>query len=151
MVKVISAFPGTGKTYFFNNTKLTVLDSDSSSFSWKSKGVRHPEWPNNYVKHIVKNVPDVDLFLVSSHGEVRDALFCANWAFDLVYPARELKDEYLERFILRGSPPAFVELLNKKWDIFIDEMEAEDGCVNKHVLKSDQFISDLYGGAESSK
>jgi len=33
---LISAFPGTGKSYFYKNTKLKVLDSDSSKFD-KSK------------------------------------------------------------------------------------------------------------------
>ena len=32
--KIISAFPGCGKTYFHNNNKNTTLDSDSSHFSW---------------------------------------------------------------------------------------------------------------------
>ena len=34
---ILSAFPGTGKTYLFNNQEklgLSVLDSDSSEFSW---------------------------------------------------------------------------------------------------------------------
>lgn len=39
--KVISAFPGTGKTYCFNNFKgITMLDSDSSEFSW----IKDEEW-----------------------------------------------------------------------------------------------------------
>ena len=32
--RVISGFPGVGKTYFKNITNLIVLDSDSSKFSW---------------------------------------------------------------------------------------------------------------------
>jgi hypothetical protein len=33
---VISAFPGCGKSYCYNNyqDKLSMLDSDSSEFSW---------------------------------------------------------------------------------------------------------------------
>jgi hypothetical protein len=39
---LISAFPGTGKSFLFNNTKLKILDSDSSKFD-KSK------FPENYI------------------------------------------------------------------------------------------------------
>ena len=35
MIKVISGFPGIGKSYAAKNlTHLKILDSDSSSFSW---------------------------------------------------------------------------------------------------------------------
>ena len=43
--KVYSAFPGVGKTTYFNNTSKNVLDSDSSTFD-KS------EFPQNYINHI---------------------------------------------------------------------------------------------------
>ena len=38
--RIISAFPGVGKTYYYNEHKETTLDSDSSNFSWvkDSKG-----------------------------------------------------------------------------------------------------------------
>ena len=32
--RIISAFPGTGKSYYHSNHKDTTLDSDSSLFSW---------------------------------------------------------------------------------------------------------------------
>ena len=32
--KIISAFPGTGKSYYHKNHPETTLDSDSSFFSW---------------------------------------------------------------------------------------------------------------------
>lgn len=45
--KVISGFPGVGKSFNHYNTddNLIVLDSDSSLFSWESEGVRHPDFP----------------------------------------------------------------------------------------------------------
>jgi len=37
-IRVVSAFPGTGKTYFANNVKdIKSIDLDSSSFSWNIK------------------------------------------------------------------------------------------------------------------
>jgi len=46
---LISAFPGTGKSYCFNNnTTWEMLDSDSSTFDKK-------DFPDNYIKHIKDN------------------------------------------------------------------------------------------------
>ena len=36
--KIISAFPGTGKSYYHKNHPNTTLDSDSSQFSWLYDG-----------------------------------------------------------------------------------------------------------------
>ena len=44
--KVIAAFPACGKTYYFNNHKdgTTVLDSDSSQFSWTYEIMKDKDW-----------------------------------------------------------------------------------------------------------
>ena len=61
MTRVISAFPGTGKSYFHRNSDSKVLDSDSSKFSWIEEGVRHPDFPNNYMTHIKENIDSARL------------------------------------------------------------------------------------------
>ena len=62
--KVYSAFPGVGKTTYFNTTDRNVLDSDSSKFDKK-------HFPDNYIQHIERNIqdPKVDKILVSSHKD----------------------------------------------------------------------------------
>ena len=81
--KVYSAFPGVGKTTYFNTTDRNVLDSDSSKFDKKN-------FPANYIEHIERNIqdPKVDKILVSSHKDVRDALLKKGIPFVLVYPNR---------------------------------------------------------------
>jgi len=125
--KVISAFPGTGKTVFFENTKLDVIDSDSSKFSWLDhpNGERNPEFPANYIKHIKENIGKVDYILVSSHKEVRDALRENHIMYMLVYPRKDAKDNYLNRYRVRGSGEEFVKLLDDNWDNFIDQLDNE--------------------------
>ena len=76
--RIISAFPGTGKTYYHKMNPETTLDSDSSNFSWLEAPagglVRNPEFPNNYIQHIKENIGKYEIIFVSSHEEVRKAL-----------------------------------------------------------------------------
>ncbi len=127
---VISAFPATGKTYFFNNTKLNVLDSDSSNFDKK-------DFPNNYIEHIKKNINKVDIILVSSHKEVRDALVKNGIDFMLVYPKIELKDEYIQRYKQRGSNEGFIQLITDNWDVWITELKTQVCCTKIGLTKND--------------
>ena len=133
--KIISAFPGTGKSHFFNNTDLFVLDSDSSYFD-KSK------FPQNYIEHIKSYIGKVDYILVSSHEDVRNALKENFIDFLLVYPSIEIKNEYLDRYKVRGSSDGFVNLINANWDKWIKDCANQKGCLNI-VLPSGKFISDI--------
>ena len=81
--------------------------------------------------------------LVSIHKEVREALAEAGIPFCVCYPTRECKYEYIARYKGRGSPAAFVELLEKRWDAWISELEAEDRAYTHIMLPSGTFIGDV--------
>lgn len=133
-----------GKSYIYKNKNKNkiILDSDSSDFSWIRKGVRNPQFPDNYIKHIKDNIGKADIILVSSHKVVRDSLVGNDIWFTLVYPDRSLKSEYINRYKKRGSDDKFIQMLDEKWNDFIDEMESQKEC-NKIVLKSNQHLDDV--------
>jgi hypothetical protein len=136
-LKVYSAFPGCGKTTYYRNTSKNVLDSDSSAFDKKY-------FPQNYLEHIKRNLENetIDKILVSSHKEVRDALTSNELRYVLVYPERDLKEEYISRYRERGNNDAFINLLDKNWDTWMDEMDEQQGCY-KVRLKTGQYLSDV--------
>lgn len=133
---IISAFPGCGKSHYFrNNENKTVLDSDSSTFD-KS------DFPRNYIEHIKSNIGKADVIMVSSHKEVREALVENDIFFTLVYPEPSIKEEYIQRYIDRGSPESFVNLLTNNWNNWISELEEQKSC-DKITLKEGQYLSDV--------
>ena len=133
---VVSAFPGCGKSHLFRNKGvMKILDSDSSTFD-KS------QFPENYINHIKSNIGDADIILVSSHKEVRDALQNQGINFTLVYPKKDIKDEYIQRYIDRGNDGKFVELLKQNWENWVGELNQQSGC-EKIKLDSGQYLSDV--------
>lgn len=143
--RVVSGFPGVGKSTLFGQAgNLTILDSDSSKFSWadEAERIRHPQWPANYIDHIRENQGKADIILVSSHDVVRDALIQAGIEFELVYPALEMKAEYIKRYIDRGNSPAFVKLLEVNYDVWITGLMKQTGCVHRS-LRPGQYLSDV--------
>ena len=134
---ILSAFPGCGKSHLFASpSKLLISDSDSSLFD-------KTEFPYNYVDHIQEKHLVNDLCLVSSHAEVRAEMKQRNLRYTLVYPARSCKPEYLARYARRGSPAAFIEMMDKQWDDFLDSCEADDAP--SIVLQPGQYLSDVIG------
>jgi hypothetical protein len=142
--RIISAFPGTGKSFYHKNHAETTLDSDSSFFSWVETvqgKVRNPQWPENYIKYIKENIGKYEFIFVSTHKEVREALLDSCIFFYLIYPDEGRKDLYLDRFKRRGSSHEFIELLDKSWGQWLKELSfCEYGCSN--VRMSFPFLDD---------
>lgn len=147
---IISGFPAVGKSMLAKNSQLVVLDSDSSKFSWISEGVRHPDFPNNYIKHIQENIGKADYILVSSHDIVREALENNSIEYFLVYPNMSQKDEYLERYRHRGNDEKFVSFIDSNWDKFILDIEREKFPTLVKLNKG-QFLSDVINDLNNEK
>lgn len=147
---VICGFPGVGKSCAAHD-RMSISDSDSSEFSWMwdkenpLKRVRNPEFPFNYGERIEKYVKEIqyEYILVSSHKAVRDELRRRGIKYLVVAPKRNLKSEYLIRYLKRGSLMDFIENMNEKWDEFIDGIEEEKAPVI--WLESGQHLSDVLG------
>ena len=132
---IVSGFPGIGKSTVFRDERLRVADSDSSTFD-------KTQFPANYIEHIQKTAPTVDYILVSSHDVVRAALVEQRMPFVLVYPSRDQKTDYLKRYVERGSPAAFIKLMDEKWDDFLSQCEKQTGCIHL-VLQPGQYLADV--------
>lgn len=167
--KIISAFPGCGKTYCYNKYKdsdIKILDSDSSEFSWikDENGMntkeRNPDFPMNYIKHIKGNIGEVDIIFVSSHKVVRDALKDNNINYILIYPIMGSKGQYLSRYKRRGSDKNFIKFISDNWSNFIKEMRKENfpdkvvigGFTSlDDVIINGYCINDIYVRAENKE
>ena len=136
---LVSAFPGTGKTYLVNHDAylgcFSIMDSDSSKFD-KSN------FPQNYIAHIKENIGIKSHILISSHKEVRAALVLHSLPFVLVYPDISLKEEYIGRYKKRGNSDVFIKLINDHWEEWISELTIQVGCEHI-VLKSGQFLTNF--------
>lgn len=151
---ILSAFPGCGKSYLFNHQKemnLTVLDSDSSSFSWEEdKVTRNKDFPNNYILHIKDNIGKCDIICVSSHDIVRNALKENKLNYILVFPDISSKETYMKNYKERGNDDKFLKFIDENWNKFILDMYKET-FPKKIVLFKDEYIKDIIGDIENAK
>ena len=156
VVKVICGFPGIGKTYLFNNQDnlgIKVADSDSSKFSKiendQGELVQNPDFPINYINHIIDliNGHEVNYILVSSHHDVREALSNAHIPYTVIYPTKQMKEVYIQRYRDRESPEKFIALLEDKFDKFVDDCahDVDTTCKVIFDLPSDTLYDYIVG------
>lgn len=169
---IISAFPGTGKSYLTNNVKeisVPILgservaqykfhDSDSSKYSWiydeegNKTDQRDPNFPDNYMEHIQTLAGEEgNIIFVSSHESVREALVEAGFHFYIARPTLDLKEGYLKNYRERGNDESFINLIDKNWDLWLEDIDEfqrhHSGQVTLVELRRDvymeQFIKEL--------
>ena len=149
---VISAFPACGKTYAFENYQDTysILDSDSSLFSWirdengESTGERNPNFINDYILHIKNNLGKVDYIFVSSHKDIRSAMTDSSIEFYTIYPKKMLLNEWVGRMYRRGNDSKFIQNIIDGWDAFMAEIEHSNLYGNKiYRLDRNEYINQV--------
>jgi hypothetical protein len=140
---IVSGFPGVGKSYFTKEKNSNkILDSDSSSFSWKNTNDRNPDFPNNYIKHIKENIGKVDVIFISTHDILLKELHRQNINYILVYPQLEIKKEYISRYIKRNNDELFIDTLNANYEDWIKGLEEQRGCLHCR-LGVGEYISNI--------
>lgn len=141
---VISGFPGVGKSFVSRKlTSYTTLDLDSSSFSWLREGERNPDFPNNYMSAILESLGKYDFVFVSSHDTVREALARVGIPYINVYPERSLKQNFLDRYMHRGSSIEFCEMMDANFDNFISKMEEDTAAIHMSLRRAGDTLEDV--------
>ena len=153
MNKIISAFPGIGKTTLVQTNK-NYVDLESSDYKWididktlsieERKGTAktiNPDFPANYIQKIIELTDMGFNVLISSHKEVREALQARGIKYTIVLPSLDMKEEMINRYINRGNQESFVNLLKTNYEKFVEDLSMDSN--EKVVLKSEQYLSDL--------
>ena len=135
---IISGFSNIGKSYISKNSNISSFDLDTTYF----KKLPGSNWEEVYVECASGLSEIYDYVFITTYGEPLHIMNKRGIKYFLVYPERELKEEYKQRAISRGSDKDFIERFFSRWDKHIDDCE-KNSCSNKIVLKSGEYLSDV--------
>ena len=140
---IICGFPGVGKTLAARWAAGVVIDCDSSRFHYTSEGEERQGWVKQYVDEIERLAKkgEYAAVLTSTHAQVLNELDDRELEYIIVLPRLDCLDEYLGRYLKRGSDFDFVENLFWKWDVFLCQLE--ERAVPKIHLAPGQYIADI--------
>ena len=123
----IIAFTATGKSSLAKKYK-NVIDMESTNYKYigncdESKKSTNreinKEWPTNYFKALESVLDKYDYILVADEI-VNDFLITNKYEYWVVYPQKDLKEEYLNRCKNRGNNDEFIYWYSKLWDEWIN-------------------------------
>lgn len=135
---IISGFSNIGKSYISKNSNISSFDLDTTYF----KKLPGSNWEEVYVE-CARGLNEIyDYVFITTYGEPLQIMNKRGIKYYLVYPERELKEEYKQRVISRGSDKEFTEGFFSRWDSHINDCE-RNCCSNKIILKSGEYLSDV--------
>lgn len=134
---IICGFPGVGKSTAAQKMYRDVIDVESSGFRWKRDEDGFPtrneneNWVSDYVDYIedLASKYGYSYVFVSTHKKVREELENRRIPYIVVVPNKELRDDYLLRYLRRGDKLSFIETVYHNWCVWLDEIEESDAVV----------------------
>lgn len=158
---VIVCGPAVGKTYLAkHDNRFIDLDAKKAKYKYgltdldsveneRNKLNRGPVVNHGSSKYIIGLI-DTELekgkyLLLSYHEEILNYIISNNIPFCLVYPSKELQNEYAKRMKDRGNNEIFVEEMTRddKWNYFYDKNPNDKTPTYKIKLKKGQYLSDV--------
>lgn len=132
---ICAAFCGAGKTFICERTDIDAIEVEY--WKYKDQGLQ-----KEYIQDIHKYFGSIDYIFISTDPEGLKLLHQEGFAITLIYPEIELRNEYLDRYIQRDSPPDFIGAFMKYWNPWIEELKQQSYC-NHIVLKKGQYLHDV--------
>lgn len=142
---VVCGFSGVGKTTA-EQKKKNIFDFESSIYShiWLD-GELQPDktFPKNYIDAVLNRCSEYtgEIYLLSCHQEVRDELKRRGVGYIIIMPTLDQKNEYLKRWLQRGSSIGFIKSMEERWEEMIKSCENDDAP--KIYLKENEHIIDV--------
>jgi hypothetical protein len=142
---VICGFSGIGKSTSEQKHR-EIIDFESSPWSHiydNGISMENPRFPINYIDKLCEMIEgdEATYYLLSCHKEVREELKNRGIGYIIVLPTVDQKNEYLKRWLRRGSSIDFINIMNDRWEELITSCEEDDAP--KIYLSSGEYISDL--------
>ena len=128
---IVSAFKGCGRTFFMeaNNDKVKIFEKRGSL-------------ENDELDEIMNTLNDYDIVFIDSDEKTRTLLEDRNIDFDVFYPSKERRGEFIENEVRKKTPMKDIRELDINFDKWIDQIDNDtsENC-HKHQLKNyNQFI-----------
>ncbi len=146
MSTIICGFSGIGKSTAEQKNRK-ILDFESSGYSniFENGFVvsRNKDFPKNYIdklEELMKN-DEAYYYLLSCHEDVRNELKARGLKYIIALPYMECKNEYMKRWLKRGSDIDFITIMSKRWEVMINSCVKD--TAPKIYLDEHEYLSDI--------
>jgi hypothetical protein len=137
---IISSFPGCGKTYLMNThgDKAKMLDA----LELMGEGQEGEYDYNKWVDSIMDAVGDYDIVFIPVSERLLDALNKRNIDYDIFYPSKERRGEFIENMVRKRTFRNDIMMLDRDFDKIVERLDGieSENCYKHKLEDAGQFI-----------
>lgn len=128
---ILSCFKGIGKTYLMNTHGKNTKILDLSDYDG-----------DDLIGAIKDGVNENDIVFVSCDTDTMDLLNENNIDYDLFYPSKERRKEFIENEVRKRTRSSEIRTLDRDFGMMIDEIEdnESENCFKHCLLNFGEFI-----------
>lgn len=144
--RIIVGFPGVGKTYTAKrNPKFREVDLGQFKADDGHNANPFDRAMSQFDEYY--NDPNVEMIFFTSHTEIIKDLMRREVPFSYVYPALQLKEEYLERYRARPNHLLKAETMVDLFDVFVKQaiaLKDDSGLLEKiEIIEPGMYLQDV--------
>ena len=142
---LISSFPGCGKKYLMNTHggKAKMVDAVNEYGHVGQPTGDNGEYDYDlFVDAMMKDIDKYDIIFIPIGDEYLNTLNERNIDYDIFYPSKERRGEFIENFVRNRTKPAAIRIIDRDFEKMIDkidDIEAEN-CYKHQLKEHGQFI-----------
>ena len=142
---IVSSFPGCGKHYLMNThgDKVKMLNAGQELMHTGEPTTDEFGYDYNlFVDAVMKVVDDYDIVFIPTGKEFLDVFNKRNIDYDLFYPSKDRRKEFLENFVRKRVPSRDIMMLDRDFDKEIDRLDSieSENCYKHQMPELGHFI-----------
>ena len=129
---IISSFTGCGKTFLTNTygDKAKIFDASSVNL-------------DSIVNEVMGVIDNYDIVFIPASENVRELFNEQNIDYDVFYPSKERRGEFIENQVRKRAKPNVIRSLDKNFEKWIQEIDDDEAsnCYKHKLSNTGEFIS----------
>lgn len=141
---IISSFIGCGREYLKNTygDKAKIFDAVDEIPLTDIDGKINADLIEGYINKVLEVVDDNDIVFIGASKSLREALNEQKIDYDLFYPSKERRGEFIENQVRKRSNPKIIQNLDRNFDKWIEEIDNDEAenCYKHKLSHQGEFI-----------
>ena len=141
---IISSFIGCGREFLKNvyGDKIKIFDAVDEIPLTDIDGKINSDLLDGYVNETLNATNNSDIVFIDFSNTVRNAFNERNIDYDLFYPSKERKNEFIENQVIKRTKPKDIQTLDRNFEKWVDEIDDDktDNCYKHKLANKGEFI-----------
>lgn len=141
---ILSSFRGCGREFLKNThgDKVKIYDAIDNILATDIEGKISQDLLEEYYNKVMDNVDSYDIVFIDSSTSIRDIFNRHGVDYDVFYPSKERRGEFIENQVRKRAKPEVIRSLDKNFEKWIEEIDGDEApnCYKHKLSKMGEFI-----------